>query len=92
MIKNRGRNIAQLYFADLPTCGQMNELNKRMFAIENLLSRLEEKMGPADEVSRPTISTQANLTSQLLFLVLAQVRAQKVFLFLCLNVVPVEPK
>lgn len=28
----------------------MNELNKRMFAIENLLSRLEEKITPADEV------------------------------------------
>lgn len=28
----------------------MNELNKRMFAIESLLSRLEEKMTPADEV------------------------------------------
>ncbi|KAM9334232.1 melanophilin a [Symphorus nematophorus] len=27
----------------------MNELNKRMFAIESLLSRLEEKMTPADE-------------------------------------------
>lgn len=31
---------------------QMNELNKRMFAIESLLSRLEEKMTPADEVRR----------------------------------------
>lgn len=29
---------------------QMNELNKRMFAIESLLSRLEEKITPADEV------------------------------------------
>lgn len=29
----------------------MNDLNKRMFAIESLLSRLEEKMTPADEVS-----------------------------------------
>lgn len=41
----------------------MNELNKRMFAIENLLSRLEEKMGPADEVRPPTASPQAVLTS-----------------------------
>uniref|UniRef100_A0A3Q3XG84 RabBD domain-containing protein n=1 Tax=Mola mola TaxID=94237 RepID=A0A3Q3XG84_MOLML len=31
----------------------MNELNKRMFAIENLLSRLEEKITPADESVRP---------------------------------------
>lgn len=29
---------------------QINELNKRMSAIESLLSRLEEKMTPADEV------------------------------------------
>ncbi|XP_013863996.1 melanophilin a [Austrofundulus limnaeus] len=35
----------------------INELNKRMSAIESLLSRLEEKMTPADEVSTP--STQA---------------------------------
>ncbi|XP_060888888.1 melanophilin a isoform X1 [Labrus mixtus] len=32
----------------------MNELNKRMFAIESLLSRLEEKMTPADETSAHT--------------------------------------
>lgn len=32
----------------------MNELNKRMFAIESLLSRLEEKMTPADEVRTTT--------------------------------------
>ncbi|XP_041638005.1 melanophilin a isoform X5 [Cheilinus undulatus] len=32
----------------------MNELNKRMFAIENLLSRLEEKMTPADESPAPS--------------------------------------
>lgn len=29
---------------------QINELNKRMSAIESLLSRLEEKMTPDDEV------------------------------------------
>lgn len=32
----------------------INELNKRMFAIENLLSRLEEKMGPDDQGSVQT--------------------------------------
>lgn len=32
----------------------MNELNKRMFAIESLLSRLEEKMGPAEETAAPS--------------------------------------
>ncbi|KAM3584936.1 uncharacterized protein V6R79_003011 [Siganus canaliculatus] len=31
----------------------MNELNKRMFAIESLLSRLEEKMTSPDETSTP---------------------------------------
>ncbi|XP_023281879.1 melanophilin-like isoform X2 [Seriola lalandi dorsalis] len=32
----------------------INELNKRMSAIESLLSRLEEKMTPADEESTPS--------------------------------------
>ncbi|XP_059184282.1 melanophilin a [Centropristis striata] len=32
----------------------MNELNKRMSAIESLLNRLEEKMTPADETSTPS--------------------------------------
>lgn len=32
----------------------MAELNKRMFAIENLLTRLEEKMGPDDQDSAQT--------------------------------------
>lgn len=36
----------------------MNELNKRMSAIESLLNRLEEKMGP-DEV-RPDHQIQSN--------------------------------
>ncbi|CAJ1086867.1 melanophilin a isoform X5 [Xyrichtys novacula] len=31
----------------------MNELNKRMFAIENLLSRLEEKITPNDQAAAP---------------------------------------
>uniref|UniRef100_A0A3B4A429 RabBD domain-containing protein n=1 Tax=Periophthalmus magnuspinnatus TaxID=409849 RepID=A0A3B4A429_9GOBI len=32
----------------------ITELNKRMFAIENLLTRLEEKIGPDDQVPAPT--------------------------------------
>ncbi|XP_074520528.1 melanophilin a isoform X2 [Halichoeres trimaculatus] len=32
----------------------MNELNKRMFAIESLLSRLEEKITPVDQVNAPS--------------------------------------
>lgn len=43
----------------------MNELNKRMFAIENLLSRLEEKMGPADEVRTPNTSPEALINHHL---------------------------
>lgn len=34
----------------------MNELNKRMSAIESLLNRLEEKMTPADEVIQTPVA------------------------------------
>lgn len=57
----------------------MNELNKRMFAIENLLSRLEEKMGPADEVSPPTTSSQVLLTTH--HLTSTRSRFRRFFLF-----------
>ncbi|XP_038126854.1 melanophilin a isoform X1 [Cyprinodon tularosa] len=36
----------------------INELNKRMSAIESLLSRLEEKMTPADEVLNPSAQNE----------------------------------
>uniref|UniRef100_A0A3B4TGX9 Melanophilin a n=1 Tax=Seriola dumerili TaxID=41447 RepID=A0A3B4TGX9_SERDU len=36
----------------------INELNKRMSAIESLLSRLEEKMTPADEESTPSTQNE----------------------------------
>lgn len=38
---------------------QINELNKRMSAIEGLLNRLEEKMSPADKVTRENISSKS---------------------------------
>lgn len=41
----------------------MNELNKRMSAIESLLSRLEEKMTPADETS--TLNEEEKLRRKL---------------------------
>lgn len=41
-------NKTNIFCLDL--FSQINELNKRMSAIESLLSRLEEKMTPADEV------------------------------------------
>lgn len=44
----------------------MNELNKRMSAIESLLSRLEEKITPADEVREGGALTSA--LQKLLFL------------------------
>lgn len=65
----------------------MNELNKRMFAIENLLSRLEEKMGPADEVRTPITSPTNKPRSSL-----DQVKAQKVFHILCVYAEPIGPK
>lgn len=46
---------------------QMNELNKRMYAIESLLSRLEEKITPADEVRRGVTPAQLVLF-ELMFL------------------------
>ncbi|XP_075898163.1 melanophilin a [Nelusetta ayraudi] len=52
---HRRRNSRASSQENLGQAPPMNELNKRMFAIENLLSRLEEKMGP-DEVGPPTTS------------------------------------
>ncbi|XP_076579803.1 melanophilin a isoform X1 [Chaetodon auriga] len=48
---HRRRNSRASSQENLGQAPPMNELNKRMFAIENLLSRLEEKMTPADETS-----------------------------------------
>lgn len=39
---------------------QINELNKRMSAIESLLSRLEEKMTPADEVRQEVMDRRTS--------------------------------
>nr|XP_046238804.1 melanophilin a isoform X2 [Scatophagus argus] len=47
----RRRNSRASSQENLGQAPPMNELNKRMFAIESLLSRLEEKMTPADETS-----------------------------------------
>uniref|UniRef100_UPI0037E92532 melanophilin a n=1 Tax=Semicossyphus pulcher TaxID=241346 RepID=UPI0037E92532 len=50
---HRRRNSRTSSQENLGQMQPMNELNKRMFAIENLLCRLEEKMTPADETSTP---------------------------------------
>ncbi|KAM8721971.1 melanophilin a isoform 1-T1 [Acanthopagrus schlegelii] len=51
---HRRRNSKASSQENLGQAPPMNELNKRMFAIESLLSRLEEKMTPADETSTPS--------------------------------------
>ncbi|XP_051284135.1 melanophilin a isoform X1 [Dicentrarchus labrax] len=51
---HRRRNSRASSQENLGQAPPMNELNKRMFAIESLLSRLEEKMTPADETSAPS--------------------------------------
>ncbi|XP_027132249.1 melanophilin a isoform X2 [Larimichthys crocea] len=51
---HRRRNSRASSQENLGQAPPMNELNKRMFAIESLLSRLEEKMTPADETSTPS--------------------------------------
>ncbi|XP_044043496.1 melanophilin a isoform X2 [Siniperca chuatsi] len=50
---HRRRNSRASSQENLGQAPPMNELNKRMSAIESLLSRLEEKMTPADETSTP---------------------------------------
>lgn len=68
----------------------MNELNKRMFAIENLLSRLEEKMGPADEVgpstTRPPGPTNNHPSTS------HRIQPQEVLLVVCMCVEPIGPQ
>ncbi|KAG8004448.1 Melanophilin, partial [Nibea albiflora] len=51
---HRRRNSRASSQENLGQAPPMNELNKRMSAIESLLSRLEEKMTPADETSTPS--------------------------------------
>ncbi|RVE75552.1 hypothetical protein OJAV_G00017920 [Oryzias javanicus] len=48
---HRRRNSRATSQENLGQAPPINELNKRMFAIESLLSRLEEKMTPADEAA-----------------------------------------
>ncbi|XP_037552421.1 melanophilin a [Nematolebias whitei] len=48
---HRRRNSRTTSQENLGQAPPINELNKRMSAIENLLSRLEEKITPADEAS-----------------------------------------
>ncbi|XP_053700407.1 melanophilin a isoform X4 [Synchiropus splendidus] len=48
---NRRRNSRQENLGQTPP---INELNKRMSAIESLLNRLEEKMSPADDAAGPS--------------------------------------
>ncbi|XP_070405696.1 melanophilin a isoform X2 [Nothobranchius furzeri] len=51
---HRRRNSRASSQENLGQAPPINELNKRMSAIESLLSRLEEKMSPADEASTPS--------------------------------------
>ncbi|XP_008323627.1 melanophilin a isoform X2 [Cynoglossus semilaevis] len=51
---HRRRNSRTLSQENLGQAPPINDLNKRMLAIENLLSRLEEKMVPDEEVSTPS--------------------------------------
>ncbi|KAI3366218.1 hypothetical protein L3Q82_010049 [Scortum barcoo] len=51
---HRRRNSRASSQENLGQAPPMNELNKRMSAIESLLSRLEEKMTPADETAAPS--------------------------------------
>ncbi|XP_044200309.1 melanophilin a isoform X1 [Thunnus albacares] len=51
---HRRRNSRASSQENLGQAPPINELNKRMFAIESLLSRLEEKMTPGDEASTPS--------------------------------------
>ncbi|KAM6893546.1 melanophilin a [Xenentodon cancila] len=51
---HRRRNSRASSQENLGQAPPINELNKRMSAIESLLSRLEEKMTPGDEVSTPS--------------------------------------
>ncbi|KAM4560085.1 melanophilin a isoform 3-T3 [Odontesthes bonariensis] len=55
---HRRRNSRTSSQENLGQAPPINELNKRMSAIESLLSRLEEKMTPADEVSTPSGQTE----------------------------------
>ncbi|KAM8871948.1 melanophilin a isoform 1-T1 [Synchiropus picturatus] len=57
---NRRRNSRQENLGQTPP---INELNKRMSAIESLLNRLEEKMSPGDEAAGP--SEEAKLRRKL---------------------------
>ncbi|XP_040888425.1 melanophilin a isoform X2 [Toxotes jaculatrix] len=51
---HRRRNSRASSQENLGQAPPINELSKRMSAIESLLSRLEEKMTPADEASTPS--------------------------------------
>ncbi|XP_011604787.1 melanophilin a isoform X2 [Takifugu rubripes] len=62
---HRRRNSRASSQENLGQAPPMNELNKRMFAIESLLSRLEEKMTPADEAASLGHSEEEKLRRKL---------------------------
>ncbi|XP_047432288.1 melanophilin a isoform X2 [Mugil cephalus] len=55
---HRRRNSRTSSQENLGQAPPINELNKRMSAIESLLSRLEEKMTPGDEASTPSAQNE----------------------------------
>uniref|UniRef100_A0A3Q3EEK9 Melanophilin a n=1 Tax=Kryptolebias marmoratus TaxID=37003 RepID=A0A3Q3EEK9_KRYMA len=55
---HRRKNSRTASQENLGQAPPINELNKRMSAIENLLSRLEEKMTPGDEGSTPSAQAE----------------------------------
>ncbi|CAK6984183.1 melanophilin a, partial [Scomber scombrus] len=62
---HRRRNSRASSQENLGQAPPINELNKRMFAIESLLSRLEEKMTPGDEASAPGLAEEEKLRRKL---------------------------